>query len=704
MNSALKNSKTGIGGSKVQATVKSELEKLQNALEESKYYGQLSLEEELKAYEAIQKLYKVGSEERKKIDREVYRLTKEIYEAQISYIDSVTKAEEEAAEQRSKLYSDYVSNVQKAESEAAKKLSDLRSTYDKNVASARDSARQKEQEKEKRYQEDINRILDNAENERKKLREDYSKNQTSINEKLLSDIEAQNKAYEDAVKSRADAIYGAYSLFAKVEEDPEVTGEELLQNLRDQGAALSEWQQSLEELAKRGVSTALIEELQKLGPSSKAQIKALISLTDEQLTEYVGLFEGKYTFARVKAETELEGLKENTSQIIKDLKEQADIDLKNLDTSFAEAMAAVNAQMSADLATLKTTFDTEMSEIQSELSIKLAELKENFDTSSAEINADLAEKLSDMKKTYDESLTKINEDTANKLKELKASFSSTMKDTKSLTTTEMKKLVDENKTKLIELDKNTTAYMASIEKTYDKTGNEIVADFASDMLKLDRNTSQSLKTLQSTVATGLNLTVSQFEIAGYNAAAGFARGIDNGSYMAALSGQYLAQRAVDAARIVLDEHSPSKVFHKIGSFASEGFANGITDAAELAVKASVKMAEGPIAAIAQALDSLENDMEYEPVISPVLDLSNISRTNLQGLFGSSIVSVGSIQRARESVQNGSTTNNTDSSIVNNFNIKELVVRKEDDIDKIAVSLYKKQQTDMRGRGIRPRLS
>ena len=50
----------------------------------------------------------------------------------------------------------------------------------------------------------------------------------SINEKLLSDIDAQNKAYENAVKSRADAIYNSYSLFAAVEPDVEITGDELL--------------------------------------------------------------------------------------------------------------------------------------------------------------------------------------------------------------------------------------------------------------------------------------------------------------------------------------------------------------------------------------------------------------------------------------------------------------------------------------------
>ena len=704
MNKALSNSKTGIGGSKNKETIKSELEKLQDVLEEKKYYGQISLDEELAAYTKIQNKYKAGSEERKKIDREVYRLTKEIYTAQTSYIDSVTQAEREAAEEREKLYSDHLKSVQAAEQEASKRLNDLRKTYDKNVADARESAREKEADREKKYQEDINKLIENAEKERQKIREDYANKQKSINEKLISDIDAQNKAYEDAVKSRADAIYGSYSLFGKVEEDPEVTGDELLQNLRDQGAALSEWKQSLEALSARGVGDALIEELQKLGPSSKAQIKALITLTDEQLEEYVGLFEGKYTFARVKAETELEGLKESTSQIIADLRAQAELDLQGLDDSFAKAMADVNAQMAVDMNNLKSIFDTDMSEIRNDLAEKLSELKTNFDTTTAEINADLAEKLSEMQTKYDESLKKINDDADKKLKDLKSSFSTTMKDVKDLTTNDMKALIEDNRIKLADMQNNTNTQLGELAKTYDKSGDTIVSNFATDMSSLNTNTSQSIKSLNRTAANGLSTMTNEFVKAGWNVARGFADGIYDGAYMASMAAQYMAQKAVDSAKTTLNQHSPSRVFHEIGEFVVRGFAEGIEDNINLTKEASVRMAQGPIAAISQALSNMDDDMTYEPVISPVLDLSRVDRRALGGLFGSSSVSVDTIRRARETVQNGTNVGESESNIVNNFNIQELVVRREDDIDKISTALYKKQQTNMRGRGLRPRLS
>ena len=47
-------------------------------IDERKYYNELSLYEELDAWERVQSRYLEGTEERKKADREVYRVKKEI--------------------------------------------------------------------------------------------------------------------------------------------------------------------------------------------------------------------------------------------------------------------------------------------------------------------------------------------------------------------------------------------------------------------------------------------------------------------------------------------------------------------------------------------------------------------------------------------------------------------------------------------------
>ena len=61
-------------------------------IEEEKYCNRLSTEEELAAYERMQSRYIEGSEERKKIDREVYslrnQLMEESYQASMDWIEA----------------------------------------------------------------------------------------------------------------------------------------------------------------------------------------------------------------------------------------------------------------------------------------------------------------------------------------------------------------------------------------------------------------------------------------------------------------------------------------------------------------------------------------------------------------------------------------------------------------------------------------
>lgn len=75
-------------------------------IDERKYYNELSLEEELAAWQRVQARYKAGTAERKEADKEVYRVRLELltkaaedeYKATIDSIEKRTKAAQEAAE------------------------------------------------------------------------------------------------------------------------------------------------------------------------------------------------------------------------------------------------------------------------------------------------------------------------------------------------------------------------------------------------------------------------------------------------------------------------------------------------------------------------------------------------------------------------------------------------------------------------------
>lgn len=698
---AVTNGIGGVGSGGTASKIKSALEKLQESIEERQFYGTITLEEELQLYEELRQEYKEGSDERKKIDREIYTRMKTIYEAQLDYIDSVRQAQDDAAKECTDLETQYNQDISDAQKEAAEELEDLVKTRDENILKAKQDANDRSKAEDEKYYNDLNTILENAERDRQSLRDDYAANQKSINEKLLSDIEEQNRAYENAVKSRADSIYASYGLFAAVEEDPETSGEELLENLRQQGAALSDWQQSLEALAARGVGDALIEELRTLGPSSKAQIKALVSLTDEQLDEYVGLFEGKYIFARIQAEKELTGLKDSTEQTIKDLNAQAAVDLETLESEFAAATSNINDTMAADMSTLKETHTAALEQIKVDLQTSLDDIQKEWSTSSATVQADLSKRLAELETSYNTSLTKINTDVEKKLSELKTKYSSSMKEIAGYSEEQLRQMISENQRQLGELNTNTAEQLKQVEQTYEASGKQSAQSYGSGLQTIGPTTTDELSSLASVATTALSDVNYRFSNAGQNAALGFASGIRSGQRVVISAAEAMAQAAVNAAERKLDEKSPSKIFEGIGKFVSQGFANGISDYAYQAEKASADMAFGPIATAMEALNGLKDEDDLTFTITPILDLSAVNSSGIASLLDTPInFGTGSSKLAAQTVQNGIQKQETSQSIVNTFNLNGLTVRQESDIDAIATKLYQKQQTAARGRGFK----
>lgn len=121
-------------------------------------------------------------------------------------------------------------------------------------------------------------------------------------------LKEQQKAYDEYEKnleSRTKSLSSFAGLFSKIEEKNEVTGKELLSNLQGQVAAFKNWQQSMENLESRGISDALLKELQGLGVKAAEEIQALTNLSDAELDEYVALYAQKGKLAAEQAQKEI---------------------------------------------------------------------------------------------------------------------------------------------------------------------------------------------------------------------------------------------------------------------------------------------------------------------------------------------------------------------------------------------------------------
>lgn len=147
---------------------------------------------------------------------------------------------------------------------------------------------------------------------------------------------------------------------------------------------------------------------------------------------------------------------------------------------------------------------------------------------------------------------------------------------------------------------------------------------------------------------------------------GFIKGIKDKAMEVYNAARDVVTKAIDAAKSALKINSPSKVFIEIGKFVDEGFVVGldkyagkVEGSASNLANSVVKNVKDPLSNISRILN---DDIDVNPVISPVLDLTNVESNarRLNNLIPNSesiSLSTGSANRligAMGTVQNGTT--------------------------------------------------
>ena len=210
------------------------------------------------------------------------------------------------------------------------------------------------------------------------------------------------------------------------------------------------------------------------------------------------------------------------------------------------------------------------------------------------------------------------------------------------------------------------------------------------MIKFIAGVKEKAEEVKTAFTGNLNASVTairdyhdQFKQAGTYLVEGFADGISENTYRAEAKARAMARAAAEAAEDELDEHSPSRVGYHIGDFFGLGFVNAIGTYAVKAYNASAEMADsaktGLGNAIAKVKDMIDNGVDGQPTIRPILDLSDVEEKShrLNTLFSRSqalTVSTGIAAARERNLQNEDTNPNTGNSYnftQNNYSPKAL---------------------------------
>ena len=187
--------------------------------------------------------------------------------------------------------------------------------------------------------------------QRKELDEDYLENSKDINDELEESIKDLQDAYKDAVSERKKDILSSMDLFEAWDSDG-YTMDTLLYNLETQVKGLALWEQQLEKLKERGISTDLYDYLLDQGPDAAANIYSLANATDEQLAAYEKLFQQKNELAESQAVKDNETLRQDTNKEIAQLRADAQAELNTLNADYKAALQELNAGLDSSLSTL----------------------------------------------------------------------------------------------------------------------------------------------------------------------------------------------------------------------------------------------------------------------------------------------------------------------------------------------------------------
>ena len=185
--------------------------------------------------------------------------------------------------------------------------------------------------------------------------EEYQEQVGQANERLIEDERRITREYEQELSNRADALSNFVSLFDAV-RDRDITGDQLLANLRGQVDAFDSWQENIAELAARGVDEGLIEELRQMGPKAGPEIAALNTLTDEQLNEYVTLWRDKNQAAREEAVNQLQQQRVEMQQKLTEIRMAASEQLEQYRVEWEKKNAAIRKNAEEEMQRIEERF------------------------------------------------------------------------------------------------------------------------------------------------------------------------------------------------------------------------------------------------------------------------------------------------------------------------------------------------------------
>ena len=205
---------------------------------------------------------------------------------------------------------------------------------------------------------------------------------------------------------------------------------------------------------------------------------------------------------------------------------------------------------------------------------------------------------------------------------------------------------------------------------FSENGKKLMNEFTTGISDQKFATIKAITMMITSMVSSIQNYYDEFHSAGSYLVSGFASGISSNTYKASAKAKAMAKAAYEAAKKELDINSPSKVFRKLAYSVPEGFAQGIDRMSKCVESSSINMAKKAIDSTGNALtrivDLINGDIETQPTIGPVLDLSDVKSGagSLSAMFNNGgAIGLRANVNAVSSLMNQNRQNGTNSDVI-----------------------------------------
>lgn len=496
------------------------------------------------------------------------------------------------------------------------------------------------------------------------MKETYTNFRDTISNTIKDSINPLKASLDTRVELLKTGLSSEIDIFKEFSDTSDTTAKDLLKNMDSQINGITKWEQNIKRLTDKGLSEDLINKLKSMGTSGASYVNLFLSMSQREIKQANEAFQKSIQMSdNMTTENILNNMETQVKSVIewnnnlKSLSQKGFASglldkLKELGTSGADYVKAFMNMTDEEMKrandsfteSSKLTAQTLLSNFEESLNDTKKWVSDIQNLTEKGFNQGLIESLSKMGTSSSEYVNAFLSMTADEIKEFNEKY------------LEYLSLPDDAADNLISSfilsgEKATNSFGTILSNSLDITnketatksaeiGNTVITNLGTAITEQKETVTSKATDVGNAVYNGLNdcLSEEKGKYIGSQVCEGLIIGLMSGKSSVSSMARQVAYEAYKAACDELDINSPSKKFEGVGKYSVAGFIKGFSENAGNLINTVKNIGKDTVSGfnsiVSNMAEAFDENIEYEPSIKPVLDLTSVEEgmSDLNDLF------------------------------------------------------------------------